>query len=115
KGKPEVTDFTGDEETLKLLASAEKGSEHPLASAIVSYATELDIDFLEVDDFSAVPGRGIKASIAGKNILVGNRKLMQDHQVEIGDAERTLVQSESEGQTAMLIAVDNNHKGSVAA
>src|SRR5699024_7938354 len=51
KGKPEVTDFTGDEEVLQLLSSAEKGSEHPLAEAIVAYATEKDVALTEVDHF----------------------------------------------------------------
>lgn len=114
KGKPEVTDFTSDEETLKLLASAEKGSEHPLAEAIVAYATEKEIDLVEVDDFSAIPGHGIEAAISGRNILVGNRKLMQDHQIEVGNAEQELVNYELDGKTAMLIAVDGEYKGIVA-
>ena len=114
KGKPGVTNFTGDEETLQLLASAEKGSEHPLAEAIVTYATEQNMDFAEVDDFNAIPGHGIEATITGKNILVGNRKLMQDHHIEVGDAEQELVQYEMEGKTAMLIAVDGEFKGIVA-
>ncbi|PAV28716.1 copper-translocating P-type ATPase [Virgibacillus profundi] len=114
KGKPEVTNFTGDEETLQLLASAEKGSEHPLAEAIVAYATEKDIDLVEVDDFTAIPGHGIDVTISGNNILVGNRKLMQDQQVDIGDAEIELVDYEVEGKTAMLIAVDGKYRGIVA-
>jgi len=114
KGKPEVTDFTADEETLKLLASAEKGSEHPLAEAIVAYATEQDIDLVEVDDFSAIPGHGIEAKISGRNILVGNRKLMQDHQIETGGAEQELIDYEVDGKTAMLIAIDGKYKGIVA-
>lgn len=114
KGKPEVTDFFGDEETLQLLASAEKGSEHPLAGAIVAYATEKDIDFLEVEEFDAVPGHGIEATISGKHVLVGNRKLMQDHQIEVDSAEQELVDYEVEGKTAMLIAVDGEYRGIVA-
>ncbi|WP_249871663.1 heavy metal translocating P-type ATPase [Oceanobacillus saliphilus] len=114
KGKPEVTNFTGDEETLKLLASAEKGSEHPLAEAIVAYATEQDIDLVEVDDFSAIPGHGIEAKISGKSILVGNRKLMQDHQIETGGREQELIDYEVDGKTAMLIAIDGAYKGIVA-
>src|SRR5699024_2547171 len=113
KGKPEVTNFTGDDETLKLLASAEKGSEHPLAEAIVAYATEMDIDFVDVDEFNAIPGHGIEASLSGKNILVGNRKLMQDHQIEVGGAEQELIDYELNGKTAMLIAVDGEYKGIV--
>src|SRR5699024_1877543 len=114
KGKPEVTNFTGDDETLQLLASAEKGSEHPLAEAIVAYATERDIDLGEVDNFNAIPGHGIEAAISGNQILVGNRKLMQDHQVDIGDAEQALIDYEVDGKTAMLIAVDGKYRGIVA-
>lgn len=114
KGKPEVTDFSGDEETLQLLASAEKGSEHPLAEAIVAYATENNIDFLEVEHFEAVPGHGIEAIISGKNILVGNRKLMNDHQINTAGYEEKLVDYETDGKTAMLIAIDGEYRGTVA-
>lgn len=114
KGKPEVTDFSGDEETLQLLASAEKGSEHPLAEAIVAYATENNIDFLEVEHFEAVPGHGIEAKISGKNILVGNRKLMNDHQINTAGYEEKLVNYETDGKTAMLIAIDGEYRGTVA-
>lgn len=114
KGKPEVTDFSGDEETLQLLASAEKGSEHPLAEAIVAYATENNIDFLEVEHFEAVPGHGIEAKISGKNILVGNRKLMKDHQINTAGYEEKLVNYETDGKTAMLIAIDGEYRGTVA-
>ncbi|WP_062106510.1 heavy metal translocating P-type ATPase [Bacillus niameyensis] len=114
KGKPEVTDFTGDKETLQLLASAEKGSEHPLAGAIVAYATENDLDFIDVDEFNAIPGHGIEATISGKHILVGNRKLMNDHQIDIGGNEEKLVEFETNGKTAMLIAIDGKYRGTVA-
>lgn len=114
KGKPEVTDFSGDEETLQLLASAEKGSEHPLAEAIVAYATENSIDFMDVDHFSAIPGHGIEATISGKNILVGNRKLMNDHQIDTTGHEEKLVNYETDGKTAMLIAIDGEYRGTVA-
>lgn len=114
KGKPEVTNFTGDEETLQLLASAEKGSEHPLAEAIVVYATEQDIDLVEVDDFTAIPGHGIEVVISDKRILVGNRKLMQDHQIDISGAEQELIDYEVDGKTAMLIAIDEKYRGIIA-
>src|SRR5690606_27708156 len=114
KGKPEVTDFTGDFNTLQLLASAEKGSEHPLAEAIVAYATENDIALLHVDDFNAIPGNGIKAKISGKHILVGNRKLMQDHGINTAGHEQKLVDYETAGKTAMMIAVDGQFRGIVA-
>ncbi|KAB8129002.1 copper-translocating P-type ATPase [Gracilibacillus oryzae] len=114
KGKPEVTDFTGDEETLQLLASAEKGSEHPLAEAIVAYATEKNIELVDVDDFTAIPGHGIEVKISNKHILVGNRKLMQNHQVDVGGAEQELINYEIEGKTAMLIAIDGQFRGIVS-
>ena len=71
KGKPEVTDYTGDLETLSLLASAEKGSEHPLAEAIVAYATEQEVALNDVDDFDAIPGYGIQATIQNKRNICG--------------------------------------------
>ncbi|WP_053217344.1 heavy metal translocating P-type ATPase [Virgibacillus senegalensis] len=114
KGKPEVTDFSGDEEALQLLASAEKGSEHPLAEAIVTYATEKGVDFLDVDDFTAIPGHGIEATISGKHVLVGNRKLMQNHHIEMENYEEMLVEHEKNGKTAMLVAIDGKYRGTVA-
>ncbi|WP_042353954.1 heavy metal translocating P-type ATPase [Bacillus rubiinfantis] len=114
KGKPEVTDFLGDAETLQMLASAEKGSEHPLAGAIVAYAVENNIDFIDVDDFNAIPGHGIEAEIHGKHLLVGNRKLMNDYQIDIRDNEDKLADFETNGKTAMLIAIDGKYRGIVA-
>lgn len=114
KGKPEVTDYTGDDQTLQLLASAEKGSEHPLAEAIVAYATEKNIALIGVDNFTAIPGHGINALISGKQVLVGTRKLMDDHHVDVNHAEGKLIDYETNGKTAMLIAVDGKHRGIVA-
>src|SRR5699024_5603186 len=114
KGSSEVTDFTGDDETLRLLASAEKGSEHPLATAIVAHATEKGLDLSEVDHFEAITGHGITANIEGKEVLVGNRKLMEDHQVDIGAVDSEIEQYEYEGKTAMLIDIDQVFKGSIA-
>lgn len=113
-GKPEVTDFTGDEEALQLLASAEKGSEHPLADAIVSYATGRKINVQDVDAFQAVPGQGIEAEISDQRILVGNRELMQRNQVDVGEAEQMLAVYEMAGKTAMLLAINGQHRGIVA-
>ncbi|MEC5424873.1 heavy metal translocating P-type ATPase [Virgibacillus sp. C22-A2] len=114
KGKPEVTNFTGDDETLKLLASAEKGSEHPLADAIVAFATEKEIELIDVEDFNAIPGHGIKAVISGEQVLVGTRKLMNENNIEISHAEEELVDYETNGKTAMLIAVNGEFRGIVA-
>ncbi|MFC3387225.1 heavy metal translocating P-type ATPase [Salinicoccus sesuvii] len=114
KGRPEVTDFTGDTDTLRLLASAEKGSEHPLAQAITSYATENDITMVDVETFNAIPGHGIEAVVEGSRILVGTRKLMSENNLNIDHLEETMVQLEYEGKTAMIIATDHQVKGIVA-
>ena len=114
KGKPEVTDFTGDRKTLQLLASAEKGSEHPLAGAIVAYAAEHDIECLPVDDFRAIPGQGIEAKVSGKHVLVGNRKLLRDYHIAMEEYEAQLAEYETNGKTAMVIAVDGQCRGLVA-
>ncbi|MFC4389159.1 heavy metal translocating P-type ATPase [Gracilibacillus marinus] len=114
KGKPEVTNFTGDSEALQYLASAEKGSEHPLAEAIVTYATEQAIEWKNVDTFEAIPGHGIKATINHNNVLVGTRKLMQESNVNVRSAEEEMVAYEVEGKTAMLIAINGEYRGIVA-
>ncbi|MBP1969928.1 Cu+-exporting ATPase [Virgibacillus natechei] len=114
KGKPEVTDFTGYDDTLQLLASAEKGSEHPLAEAIVAYATDKDIDLIDSDDFHAIPGHGIQALISGEQVLVGTRKLMNERNIDVTHAENALVDYETNGKTAMLIAVNGEYRGIVA-
>ncbi|WP_039069184.1 heavy metal translocating P-type ATPase [Staphylococcus shinii] len=113
-GTPVVTDFDGDNETLQLLASAEKASEHPLAEAIVNYARSEQVNLLEVDDFEAVPGRGIKATIAGKSLLVGNRKFLEEYHVDIDRSELQLSQFEQLGKTAMLIAINQQLRGTIA-
>ncbi|TFJ92763.1 heavy metal translocating P-type ATPase [Lentibacillus salicampi] len=114
KGKPEVTNFTGDNETLQLLASAEKGSEHPLAEAIVGYATEQDVELVGVDDFKAVPGHGIRAIISDEEVLVGTRKLMAENNIDVTHAEQKLMGYETDGKTAMIIAVNREYRGVVA-
>jgi len=115
KGKPEVTNFTGDEETLHLLASAEKGSEHPLAEAIVAYAAEQDIALTDAEEFQSIPGHGIAAVIAGKEVLAGNWRLMDDRQIELGEDLQQVSAYESEGKTAMYVAVDGSYQGIIAA
>lgn len=114
KGKPEVTDFTGDEEVLQLLASAEKGSGHPLAEAIVSHATEHGVEFMETDDFSSVPGHGIEAKVNHCKIHVGTRKLMRENNIDITGYDDDMRGLEQAGKTAMMIAVDGEFKGIVA-
>ncbi|MDN5828427.1 MAG: heavy metal translocating P-type ATPase [Staphylococcus equorum] len=113
-GKPVVTDFDGDDDVLQLLASAEKGSEHPLAESIVNYAKKNHIPFLEVAHFEAIPGHGIKATIDGKSLRVGNRKFMIEQDIAINGAETQLSRFEQDGKTAMMIAIDSELKGTIA-
>lgn len=114
KGEPEVTDFIGDNEILQLLASAEKDSEHPLATAIVNFAKEKKIPLLDTTEFTAIAGHGLKAKIESDWILVGTRKLMNDHQIQITEFEDQMETFEREGKTAMLIAVNSKLVGIVA-
>ncbi|MFD0955173.1 heavy metal translocating P-type ATPase [Virgibacillus alimentarius] len=113
-GKPEVTDYTGDDQTLQLLASAENRSEHALAEAIVTFAKEKGIAIVDVDAFTAIPGRGIKAVIKGKQVLVGTRNLMKENKIDVTMTEKKLVDYETEGKTAMLIAVNGKFRGIIA-
>lgn len=119
KGKPELTDVisTGslsEEEVLRFAAITERGSEHPLGEAIVKGARERGIELSEASEFEAVPGHGVAAVIEGKRILLGNRRLMQREGVSLGDAEQVLSRLETEGKTAMLMAVEGSLAGVLA-
>lgn len=118
EGKPVVTDIlTTDEfdetELLLLSASAEKGSEHPLGEAIVNKAEQEKLNLIKADSFEALPGHGIEVVIQGRKILLGNKKLMTDRNIEI------TLQNESdrlaeEGKTPMYVSVDNKLAGIIA-
>jgi Cu+-exporting ATPase len=94
-----------DKETvLRLAASAESGSEHPLAQAIVKGAKERGIGLADPTDFENVPGHGVRATVSGEEVLVGNRKLMRDNSIDPTPAIEELERLEGEGKTAMLVA-----------
>jgi Cu+-exporting ATPase len=103
-----------DDEVLRLAAIAESGSEHPLGRAIVEAAEQRGIDVSNPTDFENVPGHGIKASVDDGAVLVGNRKLLGDHDVDPSPAEETLERLEREGKTAMLVAYEGELIGVVA-
>jgi Cu+-exporting ATPase len=104
-----------DEEfVLAAAASAEKGSEHPLAQAIVEGAEERDLDVESPESFENVPGHGVRATTSHGEVLVGNRKLMNDEGIDPSRAEETMERLEREGKTAMLVAVDGELVGVVA-
>lgn len=119
KGKPELTDVIptsgmAETELLRLVAAAEKRSEHPLAEAIVEGAKSRGIEWPEAAGFEAIPGYGIRAEVDGHELLIGTRRLLESRQVDYGAAASALDQLETAGKTAMLVAVDGTCAGIVA-
>jgi Cu+-exporting ATPase len=116
KGQPTVTNISvlGDHENLKereayllqLAASVEKASEHPLGEAIVAEAGERGIGVQPLDEFTAESGMGIEAMVGGKNVLVGNTKLMEAHGVSLKEGEADIERLQNGAKTVVLIAVD---------
>ncbi|ALG82096.1 heavy metal translocating P-type ATPase [Halanaeroarchaeum sulfurireducens] len=96
---------------LRMAAGAERGSEHPLATAIVDGATDRDLSMAEPSDFENVPGHGIRATVSGHEVLVGNRALLESEDVDVDSSIEPLESLESDGKTAMLVAVDDRVVG----
>lgn len=118
-GAPVLTDVkleAGEDEAavLALVGAAERQSEHPLAQAIVEGIEAKGIKFGSVNSFEAIPGCGIEASVGKDRVIVGTRKLMVRHGVTIEKAEEAIRELETEGKTAMLIAVNEEYKGIIA-
>uniref|UniRef100_UPI000AE5A855 HAD-IC family P-type ATPase n=1 Tax=Haloparvum sedimenti TaxID=1678448 RepID=UPI000AE5A855 len=113
-GQLSTRDRLSEDDVLRLAAIAESGSEHPLARAIVEGAEERGLDVTEPDDFENVPGHGIKAVIGDSEVLVGNRKLLRDNDIDPSPAEETMERLENEGKTAMLVAFEGELVGVVA-
>ncbi|RAW45329.1 heavy metal translocating P-type ATPase [Halorubrum sp. 48-1-W] len=101
---PDGTDGLTADEMLQLAATAERDSEHPLARAIVEGAEERGLDVGDAERFENVPGQGIRATVGGDEILVGNRKLLRENGIDPEPAAGTMERLEAEGKTAMLVA-----------
>ncbi|MEH7416694.1 heavy metal translocating P-type ATPase [Neobacillus drentensis] len=117
KGQPIVTDFIAYQEekkVLQYLISAEKSSEHPLAEAIVRYGIQKRSSTLPVKRFKAIPGYGIEAKIGNDEVYVGTRKLMNLKCISYHELENDLLRFETEGKTAMFIAINDTIMGMVA-
>ena len=121
-GQPEVTDIAippdqdmNDIELLGLVASLEKGSEHPLGEAVVTAAQKRDIVLLPMQDFRVLPGFGAQARVDGHDVVVGNRKLMEDAGLDLSSLETELDVWTREGKTPMLVQVDGRLGGVIAA
>lgn len=119
EGKPVVTDIITygeitEEELIKVAASAEKSSEHPLGEAIVRDCEEKNLEFYKLDKFMAIPGHGIEVVINGSDILLGNKKLMNSKNIDLVDLEETSDRLASEGKTPMYIGINNKIAGIIA-
>ncbi|WP_370659283.1 heavy metal translocating P-type ATPase [Vagococcus jeotgali] len=119
EGKPVVTDIhvlsnMSSDELLRLAASAETGSEHPLGAAIVEKAKEKDMNFVEVSDFEAVPGHGIEVVMNDVTYLIGNKKLIEKNQLSLDKAIDVSNQLASEGKTPMYMATKTELLGIIA-
>jgi len=105
----------GENEILRLAAIAETGSEHPLGQAVVNHAKEKGISVTNLDSFEAVSGHGLKAIYMDHDILIGNRKLMNDNGISIAEnTEQDLSKLENKGKTAVLVSVDKKIAGIIA-
>lgn len=118
-GKPVLTDIIplndfSEPEILTFAASLERGSEHPLAAAIVNKAKERNISFLSVDNFEAVTGKGVKAIIDGKQVALGNSAMMATLGLNTEDIKHQANTMRNEGKTVMYIAIDKKLGGLVA-
>jgi Cu+-exporting ATPase len=119
RGEPSVTDivetdgYRGDE-ILRLAASAERGSEHPLGEAILQRAKADGLSLEQPTDFNAIPGQGIEAAIGGRKVLLGNMKLMKERMVSIDKMRGKATALSRGGKTPMYVAVDGRPAGIIA-
>ena len=119
QGKPALTDvITADgfieAELLRLAASADRPSQHPLAEAIVAGAAGRGIEVRAPEKFDSVPGHGIEARVDGRRVLIGSRRLMEREGINTGGLEGQVQALASDGKTAMYVAVDKRMAGVVA-
>jgi P-type Cu+ transporter len=121
KGQPAVTDIvtvnggrlTADE-LLRLAASVEKGSEHPLGEAIWAEATTRGLTLVEPAGFKAEAGHGVQAEVEGRSVMVGNKRMFEARGIQLGTLESEVSRLQSEAKTAMLVAIDDVAAGIIA-
>jgi len=119
EGRPSVTDVIAgnalsEDELLRLAASAERGSEHPLGEAIVAAARARGLPLADAADFEAVPGHGVRTQVEGRIILLGNMKLMRDQGLPLNGLEGRAEALSQDGKTPMFVALDGKVGGLIA-
>ena len=118
-GKPSVTDVIAlngfdEREVLRLAATAERGSEHPLGQAIVEAGERIYHHLAYPEEFESLSGRGVLAKVESKRVLLGNRALMDEKGVEVGSYDDKIRELEADGKTVMFVSVDGHLSGLVA-
>jgi len=116
EGKPKLVTVIAaegyDEETiLKLGASLERGSEHPLATAIVTGAKDRNISLATVSEFNSITGKGVSGNVENRQVAIGNQKLLEDLQIEAQSLTAQAEELRRDGQTAMFVTIDNQPAG----
>ncbi|MDY6910918.1 MAG: heavy metal translocating P-type ATPase [Chloroflexota bacterium] len=119
EGEPVLTDIISvnglsESDILMLAASVERNSEHPLGEALLDKASADGLGLEEPQDFEAIPGRGVRAHVDGKSVLLGNPQLMQDKGIDIGNLSTQMESLSNDGKTPMLLAVDGKSAGAIA-
>lgn len=120
KGQPAVTDIVvesgkwKEDELLRLAASVEKGSEHPLGEAIWAEATTRGLTLVDPAGFKAEAGHGVQAEVEGRSVMVGNKRMFEARGISLGNLESEVSRLQSEAKTAMLVAIDNTVAGIIA-
>ncbi len=119
RGEPRVTDIIADgtateEEVLRLAGSVEHGSEHPLAAAIVSEASERRFELQSVSDFNALPGMGVTGVVAGEELLLGNLRLIESQGLNMNGLDKEADRLRGEGKTVMFLGVNGSVSGIIA-
>lgn len=119
-GQPKVVEIVtakdglSEAEILRLVASVEQGSEHPLAQAILEKAREKGAHLGKVTNFDAIPGHGVSAMVDGRTVLIGNRKLMRDRQIAITEVDGRAAVLQGAGRTVIMAAIDGRLEGAFA-
>ncbi|MBS0541691.1 MAG: cadmium-translocating P-type ATPase, partial [Proteobacteria bacterium] len=112
-GRPQIGEVTGGMETVRLAASLERGSEHPLAGAIVEFARDRNVTLRPVSDFRSHAGRGVSGTIDGKRLLLGNARFLKENGVDLGSFQRPVMLA-VDGKLAGTMTVDDPIKDTTA-